>query len=176
MMLRVIAVLALLLLSLTGWLSAIEKSPTPVEGSPVEVTSQQLKIGEAKGSLIQNRTVELKYAYARKVKVQGDPMYSLVLTHRPYSEDILKKGDTLSDAVGFNDMLHFMITPEGKIVTMSFFLSPPNLSNSKAYASANRKSVTIGADSIEGELAEEDSGFGGKWSYRVKFKSAILKE
>ncbi len=173
-MLRVIAVLALLLLSLTGGLSASEKSPTPVEGSPVEVASQQLKTGEAKGSLIQNRTVELKYAYARKIKVQGDSMYSLVLTDRPYSEDILKKGDRLGDFIS-NDNLRFVISPEGKIVTMSFFLSP-HFSNSKAYASANRKSVTIGADSIEGELAEEDSGFGGKWSYRVKFKSAILKE
>ncbi|MEK6304541.1 MAG: hypothetical protein AABO41_27960 [Acidobacteriota bacterium] len=175
MTLRVIAVLALLLLSLTGWLSASEKSPAPVEGSPIEAASQQLKTGEAKGNLIKNRTVELKYAYARRVKVQGQPMYSLVLTDRPYSEDILKKGDSLSDAVGFKDKLHFVISTEGKIVTMNFLLSPPGLSTSKAYASANRKSVTIGADSIEGELAEEDSDF-EKWSYRVRFKSTILKE
>ena len=116
----------------------------------------------------------MKYAYARKVQVQGDPMYSLVLTDRPYSEDILKKGNDLSDAVGFKDNLHFLITTEGKIVTMNFYLSQ-NISTSKAYASANRKTVTIGADSIEGELAEEDSDFDVKWSYRVSFKSAILK-
>ena len=91
MTLRVIAVPALLLLSLTGWLSASEKSPTTVEGSPVKVASKQLKTGEAKGSLRKSRTVELKYAYARKVKVQGDTMYSLVVTDRPYSEDPKKR-------------------------------------------------------------------------------------
>jgi hypothetical protein len=103
------------------------------------------------------------------------PDVVVLATDRPYSEEILKKGDSLSDAVGFNDKLHFIISTEGKIVTMSFLLSPPNLSTSTAYASANRKSVTIGADSIEGELAEEGADF-EKWSYRVKFKSAILKE
>src|ERR1700754_1173477 len=173
MTVRTIAVLAGLLFSLTGCLSASEKPLAPAASSTIEASLSPLKPGEAKGSMTGRGigiNVELKYAYARKIQAMGGQAYSLVLTDIPYSEDILKKGDDLSDAVRLKNKLHFIITTGGKIATMSLFMKSANdsFSSSKAYASSNRKSVNIGVDSIEGEISEEDSD---GWSYKVIFKS-----
>jgi hypothetical protein len=93
--LKTIAVLTLLLVSLAGSLSASELSLARVESPSIEIALPALKIGEAKGSMTKSISVELKYAYARKVKAMGGQAYSLVLTDRPYSEDILKKATIL---------------------------------------------------------------------------------
>jgi hypothetical protein len=147
----------LLLFSWSCSSKATETSVAQVESLANKVPLSQLKAGEAKGILTyKGISIELKYAYARKVKVSGGgEAYSLLLTDQPFSEDVLKKGDTLDNAIGLKNNLHFMITIEGKIALRSFYLQWPNGSRSDSilFASSERKSFRMGVDSIEGELS-----------------------
>jgi hypothetical protein len=143
------------------------------------------KPGEAKGSIdipADGISVALKYAYARKVNAPDGQAYSILLTDKLVSADVLKGGGDFSDAVRQETGIHYLIDDNGKIINRELNVSPSagiNYTFVGPSKKAEGKSISIGADSIEGELTEgEEFGIDKKrnWSYRVVFKSSILKQ
>jgi hypothetical protein len=83
--------------------------------------------GMAKGTInipSENISVELKYAYARKVNALGGQACSLLLTEQLLPENTLKQGDDLNDAVGQITRIHFLIDEKAKIRSLGMAVVP----------------------------------------------------
>ena len=170
--------------------STLDAQPSSIsidqnQGSSKPLSS--LKPGEASGSMtIRENTVELKFAYARKIKGRFDPTkeeYKVLLTSQPVSDAVLKSGEDLFDAFMKADGLYLYIDSERRIVSISLAAmivrevkgGGKQSSNVNFFATVMGEYVKIDGESIRAESQDEEKNSSGKYGYTVAFNAIFIK-